>query len=123
MKVKASIGWYEIRVVDVESAKAFYTKVFDVETAPWEQPEFTMMVDPQGAPRFALEKVEHTPPGDAYLRPTWDTDDLEATLALVEEAGGTVEQTRTEIGGGFGWWGAGRDPSGNYLCFSTSAAG
>ncbi|MEJ7651111.1 MAG: VOC family protein [Nakamurella sp.] len=122
MKAKASIGWYEIRVTDVEAATAFYTAVFDVEVAPWEQEEFTMLVDPQGAPMFALERVSTAPAGDAYLRPTWDTEDLESTLALVQSEGGTVTQTRTEIGGGYGWWAAGRDPFGNYLSFSSSVA-
>lgn len=122
MKVTATIGWYEIRVTDVEAAKRFYTAVFDVEIAPWEQEEFTMLVDPLGAPMFALEHVTAEPAGDAYLRPTWDTADLEGALALVLAAGGTVAQTRTEIGGGFGWWASARDPFGNYLCFSTSVA-
>lgn len=120
-KVRATIEWYEIRVTDVSAGLAFYTAVFDVAPAPWEEERFTMLVDPAGTPRFALEQVETAPPTATWLSPTWDTDDLEATLRAVEDAGGSVHLPRTEIGGGFGWWAAAHDPFGNPLHFSTSA--
>lgn len=122
MKVRAKIEWYEIQVTDVPAALAFYTQVFDVAPAPWEEERFTMLVEPSGAPVFALEQVDTAPaPGESWLNPTWDTDDLEATLRAVENAGGSTRLARTEIGGGFGWWAAALDPFGNELHFSTSA--
>ena len=118
MRVAPAITWFEVRVTDLELATKFYSTVFDVTASPWEQ--YALMSDADGRPVFALEPVEAAPPTDAYVRPTWDVEDLEATVELVRSAGGTVELEREVISEEFGWWALARDPFGNYLAFATS---
>jgi predicted enzyme related to lactoylglutathione lyase len=117
--VNPRIGWFEIKVTDVERAKAFYTAVFGVTPAPWDD-SYTLMMTDAGAPAFGLIKVDDAPPTDAFLNPTWDSEDLEADLALIASVGGSVDKPRELISEEFGWWGLARDPFGNYLALATT---
>lgn len=79
-----------------------------------------MLSTPDGAPVAGLERVEQAPPTDGFFRPTFDTDDLEGALALVESAGGAVVAGRDQVSEELGWWAVATDPFGNRLQLSTS---
>ncbi|WP_156250618.1 VOC family protein [Pseudactinotalea terrae] len=115
-----TVGFWELRVTDIDRASAFYGKVFGL--VPSAFGEYLLLSTPEGAPIGSLEQVEEAPPSDGFFRPTFDSDDLEADLAAVAAAGGTVIVPRTVISEEFGWWAAVTDPFGNRLQLSTSNA-
>lgn len=112
------VGFWELRVTDIETATAFYGSVFGLVASPWD--EYVMLSTPDGAPTGSLEKVDDAPPADGFFRPTFDSDDLEADLAAVEAAGGSVILPRTVISEEYGWYAAVADPFGNRLQLATS---
>lgn len=90
-----AIGWNELVTRDAEAAKAFYTAVFGVETAPW---------GPEGGADYTVWKVdgemvggllqmddEHFPP---EVPPHWAlyiyVEDADAIAAKVSELGGAI---------------------------------
>lgn len=123
-KISGQIAWWEIRVPDMDPAKAFYSTVFDATAIePFEG--YVMLAGADGQPFGALEATTEPVPSDSYQRTYFSTDDLEATLAGIELAGGTVDKPRELISEEFGWWAQARDPFGNRLglCTSKPAAG
>lgn len=113
-----TVGFWELRVTDAETAAAFYTRVLGLVATPWE--DQVLLSTPDGAPVGGIEQVAEAPPPDGFFRPTFDSDDLEADLAAVEAAGGTVTLPRSLISEEYGWWAAVTDPFGNRLQLSTS---
>ncbi len=113
-----TVGFWEIRVTDRHRAIAFYTEVMGLVASPFG--DDVMLATPDGAPIAAIEQVADAPPTDGFFRPTFDSDDLEADLARIEAAGGSVLLGRTEISPEYGWWAAATDPFGNRLQLSTS---
>lgn len=113
-----TVGFWELRITDVERASAFYGTVFGLVARPFG--EYVMLSTADGAPIAGLELVEEAPPTDGFFRPTFDSEDLEADLAAVEAAGGTVLLPRSQISEDFGWWAAVTDPFGNRLQLSTN---
>jgi predicted enzyme related to lactoylglutathione lyase len=113
-----TVGFWELRVTDIGRASAFYGAVFGLVPSPFG--EYVMLSTAEGAPIAGLEEVAEAPPTDGFFRPTFDSDDLEADLAAVEAAGGTVIVPRTVISEEHGWWAAVTDPFGNRLQLSTN---
>jgi predicted enzyme related to lactoylglutathione lyase len=100
---------FEFMVSDVEKAKAFYGKIFDwkfetdqsmnyVMIDTGSEPGGGMMKKPDQTPQFALTEY--------FL-----VDDIDETLAKVEEAGGKKGIPRMEIPN-MGWWAMFLDPDG-----------
>ena len=115
-----TVGFWELRVTDLDRAIAFYCAVFELVASPFG--DDVMLSTPDGAPIAGLELVTDAPPTDGFFRPTFDSDDLEADIAAVERAGGTLLVPRTVISEEYGWWAAVADPFGNRLQLSTSNA-
>jgi predicted enzyme related to lactoylglutathione lyase len=115
---RPTVGFWELRVTDIERASAFYGEVFGLVASPFG--EYVMLSTADGAPIAGLEQVEEAPPSDGFFRPTFDSDDLEADLAAVEAAGGSVIVPRSVVSEEYGWWAAVADPFGNRLQLSTS---
>lgn len=122
--INGTIAWWEIRVADLEKAQAFYTSAFGATATPVFE-NYLMLTGPDGKMFGALEQTTDLVPTDSYQRTYYGTDDLEATLAGIERAGGSVEKPRELISDEFGWWALARDPFGNWLglCTSKPAAG
>lgn len=121
--VQGAIAWYELQVPDLDRATAFYTAVFGATAQPWEQ--YVMLLDPDGRPFAALERSEAPVPAEPAVRIYFQAPDLEAALAAVVGAGGSVERERGLISEEFGWWALARDPFGHWLglCTDRPAAG
>ena len=116
---RPTVGFWELRVTDIEKASDFYTTVLGLVASPWG--EYVMLSTPDGAPMGSLEQVADAPPSDGFFRPTFDSEDLEADLAAVEAAGGSVLVPRAVISEEYGWWAAVADPFGNRLQLATNS--
>ena len=113
-----TVGFWELRVTDTTRASEFYGAIFGLVASPFG--ENVMLSTAEGVPIGGLEQVEEAPPTDGFMRPTFDSDDLEADLAAVVAAGGSVLMPRSVISEEHGWWAAVADPFGNRLQFSTN---
>jgi predicted enzyme related to lactoylglutathione lyase len=109
---------FEISANDPAKASKFYHDVFDwkIEVDPkFNYYQFTS----EGGPGGGFVTVpDQAKAGEvvAYLH----TDDIDASLKKVEQAGGKVLVPKTEIPG-IGWFGQFTDPTGNKMAVYTDA--
>jgi len=111
-----TVTWWELPVRDLEQAQAFYGEVFGWTFQPFGEGYQGIFngLDMIGGLFEAPDKV-----GTVGVRVYVNVPDLEATLAAVERAGGTVTVPRTEIGGDMGWWAELNDAGGSWLGLCT----
>jgi predicted enzyme related to lactoylglutathione lyase len=115
---KNPVGWFEIYVQDMERAKAFYERVFDVELEELndEQPElwkFPQSMTSYGA-SGALASVEGMPSGGNSTLVYFSCEDCADELARVVQAGGNVMKEKFSIGE-YGFVALAFDPNGNMI--------
>lgn len=113
-------NWVDVAVDDIDAAVAYYTQLFGWNAE--DQGEYAgryHMFDLGGKSVAGLGPKQN-PDG----MPIWSTylavDDLDATLAAVEPAGGTITMPRMEIPEA-GVMGAAKDPSGAVVAFWQEA--
>lgn len=97
---------WELMVGDVDKAKAFYGRVFG-----WQFDETDLeytMIQTGSTPGGGMMKKPETAPTPA-LNTYFAVDDIDRTLGVVVETGGTVLVPRTEIPG-IGWFAMFADP-------------
>ena len=92
--------YWEIPTTDVQKASAFFGELFGWEMQP-SGDDYVMFLVEDGI-GGGIQKVEDAPGHgiSAYIA----VEDIPATLARVEELGGTTVHPKTEIGGGHGFW-------------------
>lgn len=118
------VGWFEIPVKDMERAKAFYEKVFDVTISVHDLGGIVMGWFPnasgkKGAPG-SLVKHEMYKPSKTHGPLLYFTcPDLKSELSRVEAAGGEIMQPRTGIGDGHGFMALLRDTEGNRIALHS----
>ncbi len=83
-------------VADLDAAKRIFTTLLGAEPHTDEPYYVGYNVDGQ---EIALDPSGHRK-GLTGATPYWSVDDLEATVASLVEAGSTVTQEATEVGGG-----------------------
>ena len=110
----ATFRHFSINADDVQRAKGFYEAVFGWTFEPWGPPDFYLL---RGAGvGGALQGRREITPGAHMLgvEATMGVEDIEATKAAVEQAGGTVVggPYHIETVGALIWF---RDPEGNLL--------
>jgi predicted enzyme related to lactoylglutathione lyase len=96
------VGWFEIPVVDMPRAKAFYEYVLDVQLqplkfGPLEMAYFPTRPGTSGA-SGALMKGDAFQPSQQGVRIYFTTPDIDNTLQRVQERGGQVVLPKTRIG-------------------------
>jgi len=96
------VGWFEIPVSDMQRAKAFYEKVFELELSlnqmgPAEMAWFPMHHEKNGAPG-TLIKAEGYAPSNTGTVVYFQQVDIGAACGRIEEAGGKVLQPKMSIG-------------------------
>ncbi len=103
---------FELMVMDPGRAKEFYGKVFDWTFQSWgdDAPMEYDMVDTGAEPGGGMMKKPAEAPHPA-LSVYFLVDDVDATLAKAQEAGGTMIVPKMEIPG-IGWHGMFMDPDG-----------
>jgi len=108
-----SFHYVELPAGSLERAKAFYRHVFGWEfQAPPPEHGRTDVVYLDGPPEIGLCEGAVPAPG-AGIRPAVAVDSIDATLARVTEAGGSVVAAKVDVGDGF--TGAFADSEGNHI--------
>src|SRR4051812_33990439 len=96
------VGWFEIYVQDMERAKAFYERVFDVPLARLEGTELEMWAFPMqqeryGAPGALIRMPGFPARGNAVLV-YFTCADCSVEAARAASAGGRIEKPKFAIG-------------------------
>jgi predicted enzyme related to lactoylglutathione lyase len=99
---------WEIPSTDLSLSTAFYAALFGWKMQSWSS-DYAMFEVEDGV-GGGISKVEKMPEPciDVYV----SVDDIPTALAKAETLGATVERTKTEIGGGMGFYAYLRDPCG-----------
>ena len=118
-QVLQPLAWWEIPVTDVAAASEFFTAVLGWTYTPFG--EDYLGINNGAAPVGGLYKSDDAGNADG-IKIYIDVPDMEATLAKVEAAGGTVRKTRTAIGGDMGWWAEIAEPGGRGVSIWTGTA-
>ena len=96
------VGWFEIYVVDMARARAFYEAVFGVALAELESPgmemwAFPMLPERPGA-SGALVRMPGFPMGGNNIVVYFSCADCAVEAAKAAESGGTVHKEKMSIG-------------------------
>jgi predicted enzyme related to lactoylglutathione lyase len=99
------VGWFEIYVQDMERAKTFYEKVFQVELQRLNSPanleielwSFPMKMDSWGA-GGALVKMMGVPSGGNSTLVYFSCEDCAVQASRVVAAGGKIDREKMSIG-------------------------
>lgn len=111
------VHWFEIATTDLERAKAFYSKVLNLEFQFIEMPDTKMYMF--GAPGQAgssgclMQANGSTPSSDGTIV-YFSCEDVATNAALVDEAGGKLLIPKTDIGE-FGFFAHALDTEGNKI--------
>lgn len=112
------VGWFEIYVQDMDRARAFYEKVFDLELIPLPAPDIEMFGFPlnPSAPGTSgsIIHVPGVPSGGTGVMVYFRCEDCAVEESRVEAAGGTVERPKIGIGD-YGFSSIIKDPDGNLV--------
>ena len=97
-----AVGWFEIYVQDMERAKAFYEKTFEVKLEPLPSPivkmvAFPMQPDKPGCPG-ALVKMEGFESGGNSTIVYFSSADCAIESARAAKSGGKVFKEKFSIG-------------------------
>ena len=97
---KVTINWFEIPVSDMARAKTFYQAALQAVLMPMEQPDGEMQAFLSGeTPVGALVAGAHNSPSTTGSLIYFDAGgDIDAALARVEAAGGSVAVPKVSIG-------------------------
>ena len=118
------VGWFEIPVTNMERAKVFYEKVFNVEIGIHDLGGLIMGWFPgvQGKTGTSGSLVQH----DMYTPSATDgpliyftCEDVENEISRVQSAGGEILKPKTEIGGGHGFMALMKDTEGNRIALHS----
>ncbi len=115
-----TVTWWEIPVVDLDAAEAFYGAVFGWTIAPFGE-GFSAITGPNGQMIGGLVTgVDISSTGGARIYV--NVVDITKTLAKVTEAGGTVVTPGQPVGGDMGYWGAFTAPDGQVIGVCSEGA-
>jgi uncharacterized protein len=111
-----TVTWWEIPVQDLEKARPFYSAVFGWTFQSFGEGYDGIFAD--GAMIGGLSQSEEDVVDG--IRIYVNVEDIEATLAKVEENGGATKTPRTEVGGDMGWWANFTDAQGRQIGICTN---
>lgn len=116
------VGWFEIPVLDMPRAKAFYEYVLNVALEEHEMELSHMAWFPMKENGIgstgSLVKGEAYQPAMSGVQIYFTAPDLEAALNRAEEKGGTILTPKTSIGE-YGFIGFIKDTEGNKIGFHS----
>lgn len=115
--MKNPVQWFEITTVDLERAKLFYSKVFNLEFQFIEMPDSSMYMfgnpDEVGSAGCLMQSADTKPSIDGSVV-YFSCEDISRELALVEKEGGKILLPKTDIGE-FGFFAQIIDSEGNRI--------
>ncbi len=110
------VGWFEIYVQDMDRARAFYQAVLGVRLEPLEVGDIEMFAFPMDMDATgsggSLIRVPGVASGGTGTMVYFNCEDCAVEESRVEEAGGTVERPKMDIGD-YGFVSVIKDPDGN----------
>jgi predicted enzyme related to lactoylglutathione lyase len=119
-------GWFEIPVSDMDRARQFYEKVFDIkihiqELGITRMGWFPMAEDPEarGASGSLVFNPDFYKPSSSGVLIYFSSKDISEELARVEAAGGSVLREKTLIAEGIGYMGLFLDSEGNRIALHS----
>lgn len=113
-----ALNWFEIPMLDLERAKAFYEAAFDLEMYKMEMLGYQMLMFPSQSPKIggALVKSEtHIPSTTGCVIYLNANPDLQLVLDRIEKAGGQITMPKTFIDKETGYMAFFIDSEGNML--------
>ncbi len=115
------VGWFEIYVDDMERAKAFYQKVFEIKFELISDPTnegLVMNTFPSDMEQYgaggALVKMSDYPAGHNSIIVYFSCDDCAVEESRVKDAGGEVQRNKMSIGE-YGFISLVKDTEGNMI--------
>ena len=120
-----TVSWFEIPVNDMDRAKAFYEKVFDIEVKVQDfggvqMGFFPNNGDAHGAPG-SLMKHETYIPSEKGSLVYFACEDLQTELDRVVKAGGKIQREKTQISPEHGFMGVIIDSEGNRIALHSKS--
>lgn len=118
------VGWFEIPVINMDRAKAFYEKVFNITISVHDLGELQMgwfpsAPDKKGASGSLVQHGMYKPSSTDGPLIYFTCPDLTMELRRVEEAQGEIMKPKTEIGGGHGFMALVKDTEGNRIALHS----
>ncbi len=117
------VQWFEIAANNLERAKDFYAKVFNLEFEFIEVPESKMymfgMPDKIGASGCLVQCKDNVPSKEGTII-YFKSDDVAKEIALIEKEGGKILIPKTDIGE-FGFFAHFIDTEGNKIGLHSNA--
>ena len=125
--MEANLGtWFEIPVNDMERAKTFYEKVFDIQIHVVQLGETQMGWFPSphvpgaaGAGGSLIHNPAHYKPSAEGTLIYLSSKDITTELDRIEKAGGKVVQGKTQISEEIGYMAVFLDPEGNRVAMHS----
>ena len=123
-KKGVSVGWFEIPTTDMERAIGFYETVFDTKLSRNKMGDldmawFPMPEDGAGAPGTLIHHKEYYHPSDKGTLVYFSSEDVNNELSRVEEAGGKILNSKTEISPDIGYMALFIDTEGNRIALHS----
>ena len=122
------VGWFEIPVANMDRAVAFYNEVFQIEIAVHDMGELVMGWFPfaedteaKGASgSLVYHKESYTPSAEGTLVYfTSRKGDINNEIGRIENAGGKILQTKTQISEDHGYYALFLDTEGNRVALHS----
>lgn len=120
------VGWFEIPVTDMDRAKAFYDKVFNINIQVQDfggtlMGWFPFAEDKSGAPGSLVKNNAYEPSNTQGVLIYFSSEDVTNELNKVEIAGGKLVQPKTQISPDIGYMALFIDSEGNRIALHSRA--
>lgn len=117
------VGWFEIPVSNMDRAKKFYETVFEIDISIHDFGGFLMGWFPfsenkSGAAGTLVKQDSYVPSKEGTLV-YFNSANVQNELDRVEEAGGIIQQTKTQISLEHGFMGVFIDTEGNRIALHS----
>ncbi len=118
------VGWFEIPVVDMDRAVAFYNEVFKIEVQVQDfggtlMGWFPFEEGKPGAPGSLVKNQAYEPSDKKGSLVYFNSEDVNNELNRAEGAGGQVVQPKTQISPDIGYMGIFIDSEGNRIALHS----
>jgi predicted enzyme related to lactoylglutathione lyase len=118
------VGWFEIPATNIERAKTFYDKVFDIEIkiqdfGGVQMGWFPFAEGKMGASGSLIQHEAYQPSDSKGVLIYFSSGDLNIEMERVEEAGGKIVQPKTQISPDIGFMGIFIDSEGNRVALHS----
>ena len=125
MIFKHAISWFEIPTMDIERAKDFYEKIFDIKMIPMDTPNLQMRL-------FPIENMMNIGGSLVYYKDFYKPSstegpliylngnpDVQLILDKIENAGGKILVPKTQISPEYGYMAVFIDTEGNRIALHS----